>query len=158
MSACPIFVWNINFSWQVVEKLVDIVHYIHVEINNTFGSSGTSMAQCLLLNQSNIVPADPHNVLLDGDALSTKSMVNCQRLGPAGLALHYANIIIQIYSIVSSFTLFMLSQLKILSYLLDFVTVSYIMWKNYYSPRSTFSSLWVLCSGLLVHYLYIQLS
>ncbi|XP_062184987.1 protein PSK SIMULATOR 1-like isoform X2 [Phragmites australis] len=86
---------------EVVEKLVDIVHYIHVEINNTFGSSGTSMAQCLLLDQSNIVPADPRNVLIDGDALSAKSMVNCQRLGPAGLALHYANIIIQIYSIVS---------------------------------------------------------
>ncbi|TVU14469.1 hypothetical protein EJB05_37939 [Eragrostis curvula] len=61
---------------EVVEKLVDIVHYLHIEINNAFGSSG-------------------------GGALSAKSTVNCQRLGPAGLALHYANTIIQIYSVVS---------------------------------------------------------
>ncbi|KAF8762544.1 hypothetical protein HU200_009318 [Digitaria exilis] len=61
---------------EVVEKLVEVVHYIHIEINSTFGSS-------------------------DGFALSTESTVSCQRLGPAGLALHYANIIIQIYSIVS---------------------------------------------------------
>ncbi|PAN38181.1 hypothetical protein PAHAL_7G152700 [Panicum hallii] len=61
---------------EVVEKLVEIVHYLHIEIKNTFGSS-------------------------DGFALSAESTVSCQRLGPAGLALHYANIIIQIYSIVS---------------------------------------------------------
>ncbi|GJN02906.1 hypothetical protein PR202_ga20298 [Eleusine coracana subsp. coracana] len=60
----------------VVEKLVDVVQYIHIEINNAFGS-----------------PA--------GGALSAESTVSCQRLGPAGLALHYANIIIQIYSIIT---------------------------------------------------------
>ncbi|KAL6650595.1 hypothetical protein ACP70R_009520 [Stipagrostis hirtigluma subsp. patula] len=59
---------------EVVEKLVEIVHYLHNEINNSFGLS---------------------------DGRATESTVNCQRLGPAGLALHYANIIIQIYSIVS---------------------------------------------------------
>uniref|UniRef100_M8CC65 DUF3475 domain-containing protein n=1 Tax=Aegilops tauschii TaxID=37682 RepID=M8CC65_AEGTA len=59
---------------QVVEKLVDIVQYLHVEINVSYGT-------------------------YDGGELS--SAVNCQRLGPAGLALHYANTIIQIYSIVS---------------------------------------------------------
>ncbi|XP_048557528.1 protein PSK SIMULATOR 1-like isoform X3 [Triticum urartu] len=59
---------------QVVEKLVDIVQYLHVEINFSYGT-------------------------YDGGELS--SAVNCQRLGPAGLALHYANTIIQIYGIVS---------------------------------------------------------
>jgi len=61
---------------EVVEKLVEIMHYLHFEINSTFGSS-------------------------DAFALSAESTASCQRLGPAGLALHYANIIIQIYSIVS---------------------------------------------------------
>ncbi|XP_039817992.1 protein PSK SIMULATOR 1-like isoform X2 [Panicum virgatum] len=61
---------------EVVEKLVEIVHYLHIEINSNFGS-------------------------YDEFALSAESTVSCQRLGPAGLALHYANIIIQIYSIVS---------------------------------------------------------
>lgn len=61
---------------DVVEKLVEIVHYLHVEINDSFGCS-------------------------DGGVLSSQSIVNCQRLGPAGLSLHDANIIIQIYSIVS---------------------------------------------------------
>lgn len=51
--------------------------------------------------------------------MNAESTVSCQRLGPAGLALHYANIIIQIYSIVSFF-LFLLSQIKILSYLFSF--------------------------------------
>uniref|UniRef100_A0ACD5UWT4 Uncharacterized protein n=1 Tax=Avena sativa TaxID=4498 RepID=A0ACD5UWT4_AVESA len=61
---------------DVVEKLVDIVQYLHVEINTSFGTSG-------------------------GGELSSESTVNSPRLGPAGLALHYANNIIQIYSIVS---------------------------------------------------------
>ncbi|KAF0893128.1 hypothetical protein E2562_023163 [Oryza meyeriana var. granulata] len=61
---------------DIVEKLVDIVQYLHFEINASFGSS-------------------------DGGELSSDSTEDCQRLGPAGLALHYANIIIQIYSVVS---------------------------------------------------------
>jgi len=85
----------------VVEKLVEIMHYLHFEINSTFGSSGIFMAQCLLLNQSNLLLADPCNAFVDAFALSAESTASCQRLGPAGLALHYANIIIQIYSIVS---------------------------------------------------------
>jgi hypothetical protein len=74
---------------DVVEKLVDIVQYLHVEINVSFGSS-------------------------DGGELSSEPTMNCQRLGPAGLALHYANTIIQIYSIVSSFRFFFRSQFMIL--------------------------------------------
>uniref|UniRef100_A0A0D9W540 DUF668 domain-containing protein n=1 Tax=Leersia perrieri TaxID=77586 RepID=A0A0D9W540_9ORYZ len=61
---------------DVVEKLVDIVQYLHFEINGSFGSS-------------------------DEGEVSSESTEDCQRLGPAGLALHYANIIIQIYSVVS---------------------------------------------------------
>jgi hypothetical protein len=53
------------------------VQYLHFEINASFGSS-------------------------DEGELSSESTEDCQRLGPAGLALHYANIIIQIYSVVSS--------------------------------------------------------
>ena len=96
----------------MVEKLVEIVHYLHFEINSTFGSSGIFMAQCLLLNQSNLLPADPCNAFVDGFALSAESTASCQRLGPAGLALHYANIIIQIYSIVSFFSLFLFTELR----------------------------------------------
>ncbi|CAD6260850.1 unnamed protein product [Miscanthus lutarioriparius] len=47
---------------EVVEKLVDIVHYLHVEINNAFGYS-------------------------DGGVVNAESTVSCQRLGPADL--HY---------------------------------------------------------------------
>jgi len=72
---------------EVVEKLVEIVHYLHIEINSNFGS-------------------------YDEFALSAESTVSCQRLGPAGLALHYANIIIKIYSIVSFFSLFLLTELR----------------------------------------------
>lgn len=45
---------------------------------------------------------DPCNIFVDEGELSSESTEDCQRLGPAGLALHYANIIIQIYSVVSS--------------------------------------------------------
>lgn len=77
------------------------MHYLHVEINNTFGSSGMYTAQFLMLNQSSLFPADPLNAFVDGGVMNAESTASCQRLGPAGLSLHYANIIIQIYSIVS---------------------------------------------------------
>lgn len=61
---------------EVMEKLVDIVLFLNQEINNIFGS-----------------PV--------GELVEKGSTNNKQRLGPAGLALHYANIILQIDSIVA---------------------------------------------------------
>lgn len=61
---------------EVMEKLVDIVQFIHLEIHDAFGSA-------------------------DGEK-QVQGFQNChQRLGPAGLALHYANIITQIDTLVS---------------------------------------------------------
>ncbi|XP_010272496.1 PREDICTED: uncharacterized protein LOC104608266 isoform X2 [Nelumbo nucifera] len=60
---------------EVMEKLVDIVHLLHLEIHEAFGSA-------------------------DGDK-PVKGSNNNQRLGSAGLALHYANIITQIDTLVS---------------------------------------------------------
>ncbi|WMV33857.1 hypothetical protein MTR67_027242 [Solanum verrucosum] len=63
---------------EVTEKLVDIVHFLHLEIHAAFGCA-------------------------DGE----KSMKNNnQRLGSAGLALHYANIITQIDTLVASHACF----------------------------------------------------
>ncbi|KAJ1386604.1 hypothetical protein SESBI_40654 [Sesbania bispinosa] len=61
---------------EVIEKLVDIVHFLHLEISNAFGS------------------ADGHKPIIG-------HMSNRQRLGPAGLALHYANIVLQIDTLVA---------------------------------------------------------
>ncbi|KAG5575387.1 hypothetical protein H5410_055521 [Solanum commersonii] len=58
---------------EVTEKLVDIVHFLHLEIHAAFGCA-------------------------DGER-SMKN--NNQRLGSAGLALHYANIITQIDTLVA---------------------------------------------------------
>ncbi|XAR55625.1 hypothetical protein NMG60_11035755 [Bertholletia excelsa] len=58
---------------EVMEKLVDIVHYLHLEIHDAFGS-------------------------FDGDRPLKNSN---QKLGSAGLSLHYANIITQIDTLVS---------------------------------------------------------
>lgn len=96
----------------MVEKLVEVVHYLHVEIDNAFGPSGyfhtaqishaeepvTSFIFLLTLSLGAFVDGG-------GVVVNAEPAVSCQRLGPAGLALHYANIIIQIYSIVS-FSLF----------------------------------------------------
>ncbi|KAF5745052.1 hypothetical protein HS088_TW07G00633 [Tripterygium wilfordii] len=61
---------------EVMEKLVDIVHYILLEIHNTFGSA-------------------------DSSTPVKESVSHRQRLGPAGLALHYANIVMQIDTLVA---------------------------------------------------------
>lgn len=61
---------------DVMEKLVDIVHFLHLEIHEAFGSA-------------------------DGDKPIRTSSNNHPKLGSAGLALHYANIITQIDTLVS---------------------------------------------------------
>ncbi|EPS74127.1 hypothetical protein M569_00627, partial [Genlisea aurea] len=61
---------------QVVEKLVDIVTFIHQEISDVFGEKG--------------------NLQVGKELISRPG-----RLGAAGLALHYANIITQIDNIAS---------------------------------------------------------
>ncbi|KAF4358233.1 hypothetical protein G4B88_009185 [Cannabis sativa] len=60
-------------SLEVMEKLVDVVHFLHVEIHEAFGSA-------------------------DVDKPTKGSQT---KLGSAGLALHYANIITQIDTLVS---------------------------------------------------------
>ncbi|GJN14486.1 hypothetical protein PR202_gb01321 [Eleusine coracana subsp. coracana] len=60
---------------EMMEKFIDIVHFLYLETYNAFGCAGTEESQ---------EPAKHHN-----------------RLGPAGLALHYANIINLIDTIVS---------------------------------------------------------
>lgn len=66
--------WSKNLE-EVMGKLVDIVHFLHLEIHNAFGRSDSEESQ---------EPTKRRN-----------------RLGPAGLALHYANIISQIDTLVS---------------------------------------------------------
>ncbi|XP_015886304.2 protein PSK SIMULATOR 1 [Ziziphus jujuba] len=61
---------------EVMEKLVDIVHFLHLEIHDAFGTA-------------------------DGDKPAKASQSNHEKLGTAGLALHYANIITQIDTLVS---------------------------------------------------------
>ncbi|XP_073013812.1 protein PSK SIMULATOR 1-like [Typha latifolia] len=61
---------------EVMEKLVDVVHVLYLEIHNAFGSA-------------------------DGVKPVKGSNDNNQKLGSAGLALHYANIITQIDTLVS---------------------------------------------------------
>ncbi|CAL9185470.1 unnamed protein product [Musa hybrid cultivar] len=67
--------WSKNLE-EVLEKLVDIVHFLHFVIHDSFGSADT-------------------------DKPTEETMKNQERLGPAGLALHYANIITQIDTLVS---------------------------------------------------------
>ncbi|URE22941.1 hypothetical protein MUK42_06615 [Musa troglodytarum] len=67
--------WTRNLE-EVMMKLVDIVHFLHLEIHHAFGSA-------------------------DGDKPVEGSISGQKRLGPTGLALHYANIIIQIDTLVS---------------------------------------------------------
>lgn len=64
---------------EVMEKLVDIVYYLHQEIQNSFYDAG---------ERSQAKPE-----------ISTGGCT--KRLGPAGLSLHYANLINQIDSLVS---------------------------------------------------------
>lgn len=67
--------WSRNLE-EVVMKLVDIFHFLHLEIHVAFGTA-------------------------DGDKEVVGSLSRQQRLGSAGLALHYANVITQIDTLVS---------------------------------------------------------
>lgn len=64
---------------EVMEKLVDIVHFLLLEIHSTFGTADHF--------------ADAH--------VPAKPSMSNKKLGPAGLSLHYANIIIQIDTLVA---------------------------------------------------------
>uniref|UniRef100_A0A0E0CLU2 DUF668 domain-containing protein n=1 Tax=Oryza meridionalis TaxID=40149 RepID=A0A0E0CLU2_9ORYZ len=70
--------WN-KMLEDVMDKLVDIVHFLHVEIQESFGT-------------------------YDGALQVNQPSESCQTLGSAGLSLHYANIISQIDNIVSRST------------------------------------------------------
>ncbi|XP_074292951.1 protein PSK SIMULATOR 1-like [Silene latifolia] len=65
---------------EIMEKLVDVVLFLYMEIHQNFGSDGQ---------------------LEDANGPDEHTLSNNQRLGPAGLALHYANIILQIDGIVA---------------------------------------------------------
>ncbi|KAF8376974.1 hypothetical protein HHK36_030346 [Tetracentron sinense] len=113
---------------EVMEKLVDIVYYLHLEIHDAFGSAvlyednGTMVHISHYLIATNLssigkftVPLamtmgeDLHGVVkelqqwrrLYGDKPVKGSLNNHKKLGSAGLALHYANIIAQIDTLVS---------------------------------------------------------
>ncbi|XP_050875334.1 protein PSK SIMULATOR 1 isoform X4 [Lathyrus oleraceus] len=73
----------------VIEKLKDIVHFLHLEIRNNFGSAVCS-ERCILHAR---VHVDQKPII--------GHIGNRQRLGAAGLALHYANIVLQIDTLVA---------------------------------------------------------
>ncbi|KAJ6761483.1 hypothetical protein OIU74_024184 [Salix koriyanagi] len=61
---------------EVMEKLVDVIHFLILEIGNAFGSGDDSIQD-------------------------EESVSNNPRLGPAGLSLHYANVVMQIDNLVA---------------------------------------------------------
>ncbi|KAL9235219.1 hypothetical protein vseg_010000 [Gypsophila vaccaria] len=65
---------------EIMEKLVDVILFLHTEINRNFGTEGQ---------------------LEDATEPKERSAGDYQRLGPTGLSLHYANIILQIDGIVA---------------------------------------------------------
>ncbi|KAL3700509.1 hypothetical protein R1sor_018531 [Riccia sorocarpa] len=66
---------------EVMEQLVDIVYYLYQEICNAFGTAAP--------------------ISVKNEKASSKTKLTRPRLGEAGLALHYANIINQIDSLVA---------------------------------------------------------
>lgn len=65
---------------EVMEKLLDIMHFLHWEIQNAFGATGEGSFST---------------------KQSSEEKISTERLGAAGLALHYANLINQIDNLVS---------------------------------------------------------
>ncbi|XP_021834338.1 uncharacterized protein LOC110774108 isoform X2 [Prunus avium] len=70
--------WSKTFE-EVVQKLVDIVHFLHLEIHEAFGSADDEPVE--------------------------SSRRNHKKLGPSGISLQYASIITQINTLEPSETL-----------------------------------------------------
>ncbi|GAU15974.1 hypothetical protein TSUD_41970 [Trifolium subterraneum] len=80
---------------EVMEKLADIVHFLYLEINEAFGSAEK------VGNLLRILQNFEGLFLKDTDKQVKDFQGNHKKLGAAGLALHYANIITQIDTLVS---------------------------------------------------------
>ncbi|XP_073296429.1 protein PSK SIMULATOR 1-like isoform X2 [Primulina huaijiensis] len=77
---------------EVMEKLVDIVLFLNQEISNAFGNTGSSSISKEVIIS---VPKAEEKTPEKG------SVTYQQKLGSVGLALHYANIILQIDAIAA---------------------------------------------------------
>ncbi|XP_073018550.1 protein PSK SIMULATOR 1-like isoform X2 [Primulina eburnea] len=77
---------------EVMEKLVDIVLFLNQEISNAFGNTGSSSVSKEVIIS---VPKAEEKTPEKG------SVTYQQKLGSVGLALHYANIILQIDAIAA---------------------------------------------------------
>lgn len=92
-----------------MEKLVDIVHFLHVEIQDTFGPCGKFAGPVFVSSNQLVTTLLLLTCLLymfffvPVDGKANESQESRQTLGSAGLSLHYANIISQIDNIVSFF-------------------------------------------------------
>ncbi|KAE8684434.1 protein-tyrosine-phosphatase PTP1-like [Hibiscus syriacus] len=93
---------------HVMEKLVDVVHFLHLEIHEAFGSA--EIAKRVMeynvtirhVQRCSNWEADSLAKSGIGGEKPVKDSVNShKKLGSAGLALHYANIITQIDTLVS---------------------------------------------------------
>lgn len=112
-----------------MEKFVDVVHFLHLEIHDAFGTAGNFFSETicnsniqifelclqlmisyfcfmlltLLFANENKAKANSYLFVdvLDPAEVYTVGANRRTRLGPAGLALHYANIICQIDTLVS---------------------------------------------------------
>lgn len=87
---------------QIIEKLVDVVCYIRQSIVEVFGNNGNNS---FYLWSSDDDPTSVKSWIKDSEPTiglkANEGKQGRERLGEAGLSLHYANLIQQIDSIVS---------------------------------------------------------
>jgi len=103
-----------------MEKLVDVVHFLHLEIHEAFGGAGETrlldkafssyfsvqedrgFSYFLVPKMKDVLTNHGHFTwYADPDKPANDPPINHKKLGSAGLALHYANIITQIDTLVS---------------------------------------------------------